>query len=155
MLLEISCESLEVLVVCPDVVEVRPVPNDILVAIFDLIHSMDNPLLLVFLQHLVTVVLNATKHADDKIRRLALEEPAESNNALGNCAQVVEQGRCAIRLPNVVDTVRRLVKIGHQLRVLGLGLLGLGRNEEIGTLGLEGLQNRVGLCDTISNHSIL
>lgn len=153
MLLKVGRERFEVLVVCPNIVKVCPVSKGVLVGGFDIVHSVRNSLLFVLLQHLVTVVLGATKHLDNKIRRLVLEEPAKSNNTFSDCAQVIKQRRCAIRFPDVVDAVSGLVKVGHQLRVLGLGLLGLGRNKEIGALSLEGLQNGIGLLVEVSSHS--
>lgn len=115
-----------------------------------LFHPVRCLLLLVLLQHLVAVVLDTTDHFRHKVRGLALEEPAKSDNALGNCTQVVEQRRCSVRFTDVINAIRCFVEIGHQLRVLGLGLLGLCRNVEIGALSLEGLQNRIGLWVVIS-----
>lgn len=89
VLLEIGREGLEVLVVCLDVLNVCSVPA----TDQSLVHigaSRVVLLLLVLLEHLVTVVLDTTNHLRNKLRRLGLEEPAQCNNALRNSAQVVE-----------------------------------------------------------------
>lgn len=104
-----------------------------------------NLLLLEVLQNFVSIVLNTSNHVLDKGRGLSLEEPAQSNNALRDSTQMVKQRRSTVRLSDVVDAVRCLVKICHELNGVGLGLLGLGCDEKVGTLGLECLQNGFGL----------
>ena len=90
MLLEVFGESLEVLIVGLDVVDMCTVPVktsahrscDI---------SPRYSLVLVLLQDLVSIVLNATNHVRDEFRGLALKEPGECNNALCDSAEVVEE----------------------------------------------------------------
>jgi hypothetical protein len=48
-------------------------------------------LLLVLLQHLVSIILDASDNLADEISRLRLKEPAQSNNAFGDSAKVIKE----------------------------------------------------------------
>lgn len=111
---------------------------------------MEYALLLVVLQYFVAIVFDAANNFSDEISRLAGEEPAKSNNALRYCAQVVEQMRGPVRLADVIDAVRSIVKLRHELRGLLVGLLGFSRDVEVGALGFEGLLNGSRLTKSFS-----
>lgn len=113
----------------------------------DIRFQSKNILLLVFLQHLVTIVLNSSKHFINEIGRLGRKKPTQSNDAFGNGTQVVYKRRSPVGLPDIVDCVRSSVKLSHKLGRLDFWLLRLGRNVEVGALRLEGLEDSVGLWD--------
>lgn len=100
-----------------------------------------NSLVLVLLQDLISVVLNATLHLIHEIRGLRLKEPAERDNAFSDSAEVVEQRRRSVRFSEVVDGIRSLVKLGHQLWRMRLRLLRFRGYIDIGALRLESLQH--------------
>jgi hypothetical protein len=107
--------------------------------------TVESVLLLVLLQHLVTIILDASDNLADELSRLRLKEPAQSNNAFRDSAKVIEERGGSVRLADVVDGIRSIVKLSHKLRWLGLGLSRLCRDVKVGALGFESLKNSLGL----------
>ena len=102
-------------------------------------------LLLVLLHNFVAIILNTTDHFIDEISRLRLKEPTQGNNAFRNSTEVAEERRISVCLADVIDGVRSIVKLSHELRGLWRRFPGLCRNVDKGTFGLESLQDGFGL----------
>ena len=102
-------------------------------------------LLLVLLHDFVAVILNTTNHFIDEISWLRLKEPTQGNNAFRNSTEVAEERRVSVCLAEVIDGIRRIVKLSHKLRGLWGRFPGLCRNVDEGTFGLESLQDGFGL----------
>lgn len=145
MLLQVCGEGLVDLVVGLDILDVGTVPATWVSSIWDYRGCLGGALLLVFLQDLVSVVFDTASHLSDEIGGLVCEEPAQGNNTLRDCAEVVEERRSSVRLANVVDAVRSIVEARHELRGLLLGLSSFRGHKEVGALGFEGLKDYLGL----------
>ena len=110
-----------------------------------LFHPVRCLLLLVLLHDFVAIILNTTDHFIDEISWLRLKEPTEGNNAFRNSTEVAEERRVSVCLAEVIDGIRRIVKLSHKLRGLWGRFPGLCRNVDEGTFGLESLQDGFGL----------
>lgn len=66
------------------------VPEAISTRVFSFMVPRIDSLLLVLLQHSVSVHLGSSNSLLDKVDRSRLKEPSNSNNAFCNCAQVIE-----------------------------------------------------------------
>lgn len=102
-------------------------------------------LLLVVFQHFVAVIFDTPQHFIDKVCGLRLKEPSQSDNTFGNRAQVVEQRRRSVRFSEVIDSIRSLVKLSHELWRVGFRLLCFRGNVDVGALGLESPEDCSGL----------
>lgn len=83
-------------------------------------------LVFVFFQNLVAVVFNTSQNLGHKVGWLSLEKPTQSDNALRDSAQMVEERRRPVRFPEVVDGIGSLMQIDHKFGGKGLRLLRLG-----------------------------